>query len=793
MPLTTSRNLRVSRRLIGGVVLVSLLATVATTLLQTWRDYRTSLGQVQTSLHQLRNSSLPSLVNAVWVADSDQIQAQLNGMIKQDNIVLAQILINDEVYWQAGPSKLKHAVSVEFPIEYNYRNGIIDMGRLRVSASLAGTYTQLIEKASAILISNGIMAFLLAGFILIYFHFLVSRHLYVLLDKVQQFRLSSGSDESRPGIIRVDDELDEIAQLASAFELMQVEATRSYERLLSEKDKSQVTLASIGDGVIVTDRSGLIESINPVAASLTEWSEEKAIGKPVAEIFQIIDEVTRQLDPNPVSLALNRGVKPRHDQNKILVSSTGTETAIEESVAPIIDNDGEIIGAILVFHDVTFSRNLSRELSWQANHDSLTGLTNRRAFEHQLDEAVVEAGMRKQQHILLFIDLDQFKIVNDTCGHQAGDELLKQISALLQNRLRRSDLLARLGGDEFGVLLRDCATDKGMEIAESLRSIVQEYRFGWESKSFRVGASIGLVEISEKGSIRDLMRFADLACYQAKDGGRNRIHVYQNEEGEVRESEMLWINRITEAFENNRFELYAQPIVAGDTLEAHHHEVLLRMHLADGTQVPPGMFIPPAERYGIMPSIDRWVLRKSFQWMEEHAEFKPRLAINLSGASLGDSLFPEFVTQLFDDYKVSGSQVCFEITETTAIANLTQALVLINLLKTLDCSFALDDFGSGLSSFGYLKSLPVDYLKIDGSFVRDMVEDPVDHAMVQAIHQVGLVMGIESIAEYVEDDSVIEACRKLGISFLQGYGVGKPAPLNHIFADHQAVKVASAK
>ena len=359
--------------------------------------------------------------------------------------------------------------------------------------------------------------------------------------------------------------------------------------------------------------------------------------------------------------------------------------------------------------------------------------------------------------------------------------------------MRRSDVLARLGGDEFGVLLLDCDSNKGKEIAEGLRSLVHEYRFGWENKTFRVGASIGMVEISEKGSIKDLMRFADLACYQAKDRGRNRIHVYQNEEGEVRESELMWINRITEAFENNRFELYAQPIVHGDTLEVHHHEVLLRMHLVDGTPAPPAMFIPPAERYGIMPSIDRWVVRKSFQWMQEHAEFQPKLAINLSGASLGDSLFPEFVTQIFDEYNVSGSQVCFEITETTAIANLSQALALINLLKTYDCSFALDDFGSGLSSFGYLKSLPVDYLKIDGSFVRDMVVDPVDHAMVQAIHQVGLVMGIESIAEYVEDESVIESCRKLGISYLQGYGVGKPAPLQNIYIENQPARAIAGK
>ena len=793
MPLTRTRNLRVSRRLIGGVVLVSLLATIATTVMQTWRDYQTSLTEVETSLRQLRDSSLPNLVNAVWIADSEQIEAQLVSLIKQENIVRAQLWKNGEVYLHAGPDNVKHVVNVEFPIEYRYRNNTIDLGQLRVSASLEDTYAKLIEKATAILVSNGIMAFLLAGFILVYFHYLVSRHLYVLLDKVQQFRLSSNSNESTPGIIKVDDNLDEITQLASAFELMQIEATRSYEHLLSEKEKSQVTLASIGDGVIVTDSFGLIESINPVAASLTEWSEEKAIGKPVGEIFQIIDEVTRQLDPNPVNLALNRGVVPRQDQHKILVSSTGTETAIEESVAPIIAKDGNIIGAILVFHDVTYSRNLSRELSWQANHDSLTGLTNRRAFEQQLDEAVVVAGMRNQQHVLLFLDLDQFKIVNDTCGHQAGDELLKQISALLQNRLRRSDVLARLGGDEFGVLLLDCDSNKGKEIAEGLRSLVHEYRFGWENKTFRVGASIGMVEISEKGSIKDLMRFADLACYQAKDRGRNRIHVYQNEEGEVRESELLWINRITEAFENNRFELYAQPIVHGDTLEVHHHEVLLRMHLVDGTPAPPAMFIPPAERYGIMPSIDRWVVRKSFQWMQEHAEFQPKLAINLSGASLGDSLFPEFVTQIFDEYNVSGSQVCFEITETTAIANLSQALALINLLKTFDCSFALDDFGSGLSSFGYLKSLPVDYLKIDGSFVRDMVVDPVDHAMVQAIHQVGLVMGIESIAEYVEDESVIESCRKLGISYLQGYGVGKPAPLQNIYIENQPARAIAGK
>ena len=786
------RKNRIAKRLIGGVVIFSLLVTMTTTLVEIYRDHQQSLNEIEESLTQIRSSNLPSIINAVWVLDVPQIQAQLDGLARQKDIAHLEIMVNNEVLWEAGTDSVEHVIEKDFSLDYEYREKIINIGTLRIHANLDNIYQHLIDKASVMLISNSIMVFLLAGFIVIFFHYLVSRHLYALLNRVLNFQLNSSSSDFKLNKKTNKNGPDELDQLVAAFNQMQTEVNTSYQELLTEKERSQVTLASIGDGVIVTDKSGLIESINPIASALTKWLEKDAIGKPVADIFHTINEVTRQAEPNPIDLVISNGVMPRIDKQTVLVGKSGIETAIEGSAAPIIHDNDEIIGAILVFHDVTNSRKLSRELSWQASHDSLTGLVNRREFERLLDEAVDRVEMRNESHILLFLDLDQFKIVNDTCGHPAGDELLKQISSILEMRLRKSDTLARLGGDEFGVLLLDCSTEKGIEIAEGLRKIVEAFRFGWDNKTFRIGTSIGLVEINETNDIKDIMRSADLACYEAKDQGRNRIHIYNNEQGEVRESEMLWINRITDAFDNNRFELYVQPIVGGVDLQVHHYEVLLRMSLEDGTTVPPNMFIPPAERYGIMTSIDRWVISKAFEWLRDNAMHETKLAINLSGASLGDTLLPGFIIQELERLNLQGNQVCFEITETTAIANLSQALQLIQQLKERKCTFALDDFGSGLSSFGYLKSLPVDYLKIDGSFVRDMVDDLIDHAMVQAIHQVGKVMGIETIAEYVENNDVITACQAVGIDYLQGYGVGKPAPIAELKFSARQLELANS-
>jgi len=440
----------------------------------------------------------------------------------------------------------------------------------------------------------------------------------------------------------------------------------------------------------------------------------------------------------------------------------------------------------MVCMDVRQSRKLALQLFHQASHDSLTNLYNRLSFENKLNSLLAEAEL-ESSHALLYVDLDQFKIVNDTCGHTAGDELLRQLASMLQESIRRNDILARLGGDEFGILLINCDINRAVELAEKIRHAVKEYRFTWLDSTFEVGASIGVVEINADNlNASNIMSAADLACYAAKDGGRNCVHVYEPTDIELlkRHGEMHWTTMITQALEQGRFVLYHQPICAiseeSDTVE--HWEILVRMKDKDGNIIAPGFFIPAAERYNKMHSIDRWVIRNVFLAISKGCfqvknNAKRLLSINLSGASLSDKTALEYIRETGREFKINFSEICFEITETVAISNLSKATELMRELKKLGCSFSLDDFGSGLSSFGYLKNLPVDYIKIDGSFVKDMAGDPIDRAMVVAINQIGHVMKIQTIAEWVENEETLLLLRQLGVDFAQGYHTGKPAPV----------------
>jgi diguanylate cyclase (GGDEF)-like protein len=432
---------------------------------------------------------------------------------------------------------------------------------------------------------------------------------------------------------------------------------------------------------------------------------------------------------------------------------------------------------------------MARQLSWQATHDSLTGLVNRAEFERRLNALVEQSNADGTQHSLLYLDLDQFKVVNDTCGHVAGDELLRQVTGLLQKGIRDSDTLARLGGDEFGVLLCGCPLERAMTIAESLRQSVAQFRFAWQDKSFVVGISIGVVSISGgREQTARVMAAADAACYSAKDKGRNRVQVYLESDTELaqRQGEMHWISRLIRAMEENRLILYCQRIRSAQRADERdmHYEVLLRMVDETGKMVPPMAFIPAAERYNLMSTIDRRVVARTFEAAAHiHAvrrDAPTMFSINLSGASLNDETLLRFISDQFALHGIPPRMICFEITETSAIANLTRTTRLISELRKLGCRFSLDDFGSGLSSFAYLKNLPVDYLKIDGGFVKDMTRDPISRAMVKAIHDIGHVMGIETIAEWVDNEETLGLLRQMGVDYVQGYGVGKPMPLDSI-------------
>mgnify|MGYP001085289183 CR=1 FL=1 len=551
--------------------------------------------------------------------------------------------------------------------------------------------------------------------------------------------------------------------------------------LFREKESAQITLQSIGDGVITTDADCNVEYINPIAEELTGWRVDDASGRPIDEIFRAFHEETCEPLENPMGVAISRDRRIKSVRPTLLIRRDGNELYIESTASPIRDGKGRVTGGVLVFHDVSEARELNRRLSYHASHDILTGLVNRREFEARLERALKSARARETSYALLYLDLDQFKIVNDSCGHSAGDALLGQLGALLKSKIRWRDTLARLGGDEFGVLLESCNLDEAMQTAESLRTAISEFTFKWDERPFTLTVSIGVVPITaDNEDVAALLTAADSACAHAKDAGRNRIHSFQENDINLmrRRREMQWAARITNALQENRFELYRQTILPlREAEDGAHYEILLRMRDENGGVISPALFIEAAERYDKTPEIDRWVIRNTFRWLVSEADERERLAlcsINLSGKSLGDEKFLPFVVNQFQMSGLDATKICFEITETAAIASYSQANRFINALKELGCKFALDDFGTGLSSFGYLKHFPVDFLKIDGSFVKEILHDPIDREMVRSIAQIGRLTGKKTIAEFAENEEIITMLRGMDIDYAQGYGVSEP-------------------
>jgi len=560
------------------------------------------------------------------------------------------------------------------------------------------------------------------------------------------------------------------AEARASREALQV-SERRYRTLYDDTPSMFVTL----------DREGTIVSVNRFGARELGYSVEELIGRleatlhPEDEIERIKGQIAGCLEqPDKV-----------HRWEAYMERKDGTRLWVRTSGRAVIDGRGETT-LLLVCEDISEAHLLSQQLTYLASHDALTGLVNRREFENRLQRVLDTARGSHTEHALCYLDLDQFKVINDTCGHVAGDELLRQLGTLLAERVRKRDTVARLGGDEFGVLLEHCPMPQATRIASVLHQAIEEFRFLWEGRSFRIGASIGLVPITAASAgITSVLSAADAACYAAKDQGRNRIQLYHEDDAELarRHGEMQWVARIQRALEDNRFELAAQPIVPlarSASPPGEHYELLLRMRDEHEHCVPPGAFLPAAERYNLSARLDRWVIARALGWLHTHPEALERLylcSINLSGHSLAEEDFLEFVVRQFDENAVPASKLCFEITETAAIANLAGATRFIKALKGRGCRFALDDFGSGLSSFAYLKNLPVDFLKIDGTFVRDMLREPLNLALVKSINDVGRVMGKRTIAEFVEDPDTLEKLREMGVDYAQGFGVGKPQPL----------------
>lgn len=555
----------------------------------------------------------------------------------------------------------------------------------------------------------------------------------------------------------------------------------------SERERAEVTLHSIGDAVITTNVNGEIEYMNHVAESLTAWKLSEAKNQPVQDVFRIEDIDTGEKIHDVVNSCLEDGISINKSALS-LISKNGNQKHIESSISPILKTSGKAEGVVIVFHDESQRRQLENTIKHQATHDTLTDLLNREAFDKQLSLHIYETKHHNKKHILCYLDLDHFKLINDTAGHNAGDQCLIQVTSLIQTCIRNDDVLGRLGGDEFGLLLKDCNDENALKIALSIITTIANRAFHWEDCDYKIGVSIGINPLDDKiiDSI-DAIRKADLACYTAKHQGKGCAYLYEDQDNETirLQEESFWTTRINESIKNNQIRLFAQPIVSlnNRSPRRNHVEILARLIDNDEQIIMPDAFIPAAERYNLMHLIDKKIILETFKFMQKFFEYDENntiFSINLSGNTINDHTIISDIKEMIEQYEINPKQICFEITETSAVKNLKQAKKLISKLQSIGIKFALDDFGSGLSSFQYLKNLPVNYLKIDGNFVADMVNNNINLAMVAAINEVAHIMGIKTIAKYVENDQIIKKLQALKVDYGQGYGIEQPKPLNEI-------------
>lgn len=592
-------------------------------------------------------------------------------------------------------------------------------------------------------------------------------------------KLSFGSPpEVRETKLAFNHMADHLGEVMAALE-------REHDDLLVEQERLRVTIASIGDAVVVTDAEGVIEFLNPRAEALTGFDSAEAKGQRLAAVLPLVDEESGAPVSNPLDLALQHNAVFELDNHTMIRRRDGASIAISDTAAPIRASDGRVLGGVLVFKDETERRSLLARLVWQAERDHLTGLWNRRVMEARLSAALYGVQHEGRRFIFCYIDLDRFKVVNDTCGHRAGDALLQRLTVIMARWVEDPrHTLARLGGDEFGLLFADVTLPQALDHIQGLRDEIGRFRFEWEDKVFRLDVSFGVTELhSGMTDVGEILAQADTACYHAKSLGGSVIQVYEKTHPALRRinDEMQWVGAITRAFEDHRFVLYRQQKVAlspqAGCRAGEHYEILIRLRGEDGSIISPGEFLPAAERYGLAPSFDRWVIRNVFAYLDTHPQDQACYALNLSGRSVSDPAIVEFILDEIGKYHFEPARISFEVTETAAIDSLDTCERLILALKSRGIQFALDDFGRGQSSFGYLKRLPVAYLKIDGDFVRDIDRDRERFAIVKAMHTLGHELGKQTIAEQVETEAELACLKNLGMDFVQGYLLHRPAPL----------------
>ncbi len=760
------------------------------------------LNQTLQEQTQARLEALTPLLNAALSArlferDHAAIREILDQLANNPRADLAYLVVydnRDQVYARTGRVDPSAMPRLDPDVASSLTDLVYDaqapltVGRTRVGSvrfglsllSLARSRDMILRQGTLIAAIEVLLSFLLLGGA----GWLLTRHIRHLVDATR--RIAAGDYR-----IRIPERgRDEIRLLAENFNRMseaiedRIEALQRSERALhQEKERAEVTLHAIADGVITTDVQGLVTYMNPVAEQLTGHDLASARGKVLEQIYRVVDEQTGQPLANCLRLCLAENATVSGMVRAQLLGADGSLHAIEETASPLHDPQGRPMGAVLVVRDVTQAREIARRLEYQASHDTLTGLVNRREFERHLEQAFASARSEGRSHVFCYMDLDQFKVVNDTCGHGAGDRLLVELTRLIRSKVREQDVLGRLGGDEFGLLLHDVDLERAASCAAEVRDCIRNYRFQADGHSFQVGVSIGVVAIRpDSGSVAEILTAADVACYVAKDKGRNEIHVSRLNDVEQarRHMEMHWSARLPAALREDRFVLHHQKILplSDDPDLSPRCELLVRMVETDGSLVLPGKLIPAAERFRQMPEIDRWVVHHALSLIAAApAELFSCYAINLSGQSLGQPELLDFVKREILRSGVEPRRLAFEVTETAAIRNIGHAHQFIVELKKLGCQFALDDFGSGLSSFGYLKNLPVDYLKIDGSFVRNMLTDRHDHSIVVAIAQIAHTLGIRCVAEFVGDAQTVIALKEIGVDYGQGFYLHVPEPL----------------
>jgi diguanylate cyclase (GGDEF)-like protein/PAS domain S-box-containing protein len=565
-----------------------------------------------------------------------------------------------------------------------------------------------------------------------------------------------------------------------------IERKKMEEELYNEKERVQITLDSIGDAVITTDIEGKIIYLNQTAARLTGWDLKTAWHLPLITVFRVLAENTLKFLPDLVKTVVVEDRIVDFSDQTLLVNRIGRNFAVEGTASPIHNRENQVIGIVIVFRDVSVTREMSKKISYQASHDSLTGLINRAKFKEELKKAMQDTVAFRSEHCLLYMDLDRFKLVNDTCGHLVGDLLLKQVTELIYAQIRRTDILARMGGDEFAILLHNCSLANANEVAANICNSIHQYQFIFNNFEFNIDISIGIVAVNAASPGMDrILSNADEACYLAKDKGGNGYFDYcdTDTENSTRKNELRWVFTINRAFTNNLFRLQQQLIVPLQTDAATiHYELLIRLLDEQSRLILPNKFLPTATRYKLMSAIDRFVIKHYFAFFRQKLVQSTCLDscicnINISGSFLNDETSLEFLLEQIERYQIPPSHLCFEITETIAIANLNQVIAFVEQLKNRGCRFALDDFGKGFSTFNYLKNLPVDFVKIDGSFVRNILTNPIDAVIVESINQIAHLMKIKTVAEFVENKAIFNKLREIGIDYAQGYWIKRPQPL----------------